>query len=373
MQVRGNRAINPSNEPKPKKRKSRVSIVPKASWLSDLAFSAGYYIGTNAPIPPPRTTLPIPAPSIPAPSIPAPSIPIPPSTKRFDLAIVPHSPSYEKFIGVIKLNKDHVLSMLFNADLKPRTSISSLRAEIAGKLAGMSRTPKSETHQHKSGQILECERWEPPIYVPLMNYSFLRSSQVPFGFVSVTLNRNDLSIGLEMENHRNLLPSDVASSVFGTKDQLNVLLQSNSSRLKPIPNWRVWTWSNAGKTYKAWAEFGGTIESHGTSDVLLRDNASQEIRVPKNSLSTADLNSILEGRYWASFNNQRRIFKGDNSITNTISFVIPGNPPRATGHEGNLGAKVDQDWRDKLRAATKWKPDVTKNIQAWQAFAGYIR
>ena len=100
-----------------------------------------------------------------------------------------HKPDWKR-IGVID-----VLSMLFNADLKPRTSISSLRAEMAGKLAGMSRTAKPASFRHKSGQILNYERWEPPIYLPQFNYSFLRSSQIPFGFVTVTLNRDELSIG----------------------------------------------------------------------------------------------------------------------------------------------------------------------------------
>ena len=452
-----------------KDKRPRGSIVPKASWLSDLAYNAGYTIGNlnsnsnpSGPTPPNRIT----------------PIPIPPSTTRFDIALIPSSPSSVTFNGVIKQNKDHsesitatirmlgdkqidgriyrwidldvtsrrneqdhweaarllvdaeaynnscdfliqqgwiaygnketvfeipsdknletlvdfrlqlqhkpdwnrigvidVLSMLFNADLKPRTSISSLRAEMAGKLAGMSRTAKPESFRHKSGQILNCERWEPPIYLPQFNYSFLRSSQIPFGFVTVTLNRDELSIGLDMDKHRSLLPTDVAASAFGTMDQLNARLQSNQNRLKPIPNsnWRVWTWSDAGKTYKAWAEFGGEIDPANGGDVLLRDTAELEIRVPKKLLSESDIAFIDAGRIWPSIDNRRRVLVEDNMSTNAFVFRIPGNAQKEDRYRDYAFKPVDIAWLDKLRAAKKLKPDRLKVIQNWQSFAGYTK
>jgi hypothetical protein len=275
-----------------------------------------------------------------------------------------------KRIGVID-----VLSMMFNADLKPSTSISSLRAKIAGNWPGMSRVAKSETLRHKSGQILACERWEPPIFIPQMNYSFLRSSQVPFGFVSVTLNRDELSIGLEMDKHRRLLPYDVATSAFGTKDQLNALLQSNGIRLKPVANsnWRVWTWHHAGKTYKAWAEFGGEIDPVNGGDVLLRDEAELEIRVPKNSLSDSDVAFIDAGRIWPSIDTRRRVLVEDNISTNAFVFRIPGNAQKEDRYRDFALKPIDIAWLNKLRAAKKPKPDRQNVIQDWQSFAGYIK
>jgi serine/threonine protein kinase len=272
-------------------------------------------------------------------------------------------------IGVVD-----VMSMLFNAKLKPRTSISTLREVFAEIAPGLSRNVTPESVPHKSGEQLDCERWEPNRSTPQLNYSFLRSSQVPFGFVAVTLNRGDLSIGLEMVNHRSLSKEDLSQSAFGSKAQLSVLLANTQERLQPVPNWRVWTWTDARKTYKAWAEFGGTIDTRGGTDVLLRYN-NDEIRIPKVSLSDADKISLQKGRLWSkkSFaDGLWRVLEKDDEIRKSVQFWIP---ERSIPHllSGDPLDPDDRTWLERLRAATKAKPDRLRSEEAWRAFAGHVK
>ncbi len=53
------------------------------------------------------------------------------------------------------------LSMLFNANLKPATPISRLRAIISGSVAGLDRTSTPEVRQLRIGRI-EGECWKSP-------------------------------------------------------------------------------------------------------------------------------------------------------------------------------------------------------------------
>ena len=277
-------------------------------------------------------------------------------------------------LDLTRIGVADVLSMLFNADLRPRTTkIGELRADFAGLLSGMSRRGTKMDIEHRSGNRLECYLYKSPLDLATTNYSFFRSTQVPFGFVDVTLKANDIKIGLETENFGRL-GSDIETSPLFSNLVPSGPLPLNS--VKPAttkPNWRVWTWHHAGKTYKAWAEFGGTIETANGEDVLLRDEAELEIRVPKNLLSELDIAFLDAGRIWLHFGNQRRVLVEDNISTNTLVFRIPGNPPRSTHHMGGLTNRVDLVFLEKLRAAKKLKPDRQKFIQDWQSFAGYIK
>lgn len=276
-------------------------------------------------------------------------------------------------IGVID-----VYSMLFNINLKPRTNICSLRDEFAGKLPNMPRKLTQEVIRHKSGDTFACERWEPPLILPQLNYSFVRSAQVPFGFISVRLVRNDLRIQLDMESHRTVRTDEWSNCAFGTPSQLDELLSNNQKRLQPIPNWQVWTWSDADKTYKAWAEFGGTIESQGAIDILLRDKAGNEIRVPETLLSQADQSAASKGRFWAkkpfadASISRWRVIKEDNRKLNELTFAIPSSPNLAKCQLSHL-EPIDFIWVKKLRLATDAKHDTANNPRAWQGFAGYMR
>ncbi len=277
-------------------------------------------------------------------------------------------------LDLTRIGVTDVLSMLFNADVRPRTTkIGELRANFAGLLSGMSRLGTKMDIEHKSGNRLEGYVYKSPLDLATTNYSFFRSTQVPFGFVDVTLKANDIKIGLETENFGKLGSDNETSPLFSNLAPSGPL-QLNS--LKPAttkPNWRVWTWHHTGKTYKAWAEFGGTIATAYGEDVLLRD-AELEIRVPKNLLSELDIAYLDAGRIWPSIpDNQRRVLVEDNMSTNTLVFRIPGNPPRPAQYIGGPTNRVDIVFLEKLRAAKKLKPDRQKFIQDWHSFAGYIK
>ena len=97
----------------------------------------------------------------------------------------------QRKIELDRIGVSDVLSMLFNADLKPRNAISSLRAEFSGALTGLRRGLGTPTDvQHRSGKILSCFEYTPPINLPNMNYFFQRSTDVPFGFVIAKLTYN---------------------------------------------------------------------------------------------------------------------------------------------------------------------------------------
>ena len=172
--------------------------------------------------------------------------------------------------------------MLFNANLKPPTPISRLRADISGLMAGSNRTSTPETRQLRIGRTVgEC--WKSPQLLGL-NYSFFRSPQVPFGFASVNLTAVGITINLEVDSRADSQPVDFSMSVFGTPTELLELLNRNQARLPTDPNWRVWTWADGEKTYMALAEFGGTIKHRTGRDVLLRNIQGDEICVPERSL-----------------------------------------------------------------------------------------
>ncbi len=255
-----------------------------------------------------------------------------------------------------------VLSMLFAADLKPLTNIGLLRAEIGGMLSGKSRNETKEILTLKTGEQLICQRFESPWKIPGLDYSFLRNSQIPFGFVDVRLDVNfgGTRVAIELSHglRKGPLPADFSNSAFGTPGQLNELLKNNLLKLQIVPNHRVWTWNDAGHTYKAWAEFGGIIDVDTVSYVLLRDQADQEIRVPTSRLVEADLQFIKAGRIWAHFTkNPRRVLVAENVTTNTLEFEIPGTPSTFVSHVGELEHlhAIDQQWLRKLRAAKKVK------------------
>ena len=278
-------------------------------------------------------------------------------------------------LDLTRIGVTDVLSMLFNADLRPRTTkIGELRANFAGLLSGMSRLGTKMDIEHKSGNRLEGYLYKSPLYLTTMNYSFFRSTQVPFGFVDVTLKANDIKIGLETENFGKLGSDNETSPLFSNLAPSGPLQLNGLKPATTKPNWRVWTWHHTGKTYKAWAEFGGTIATANGEDVLLRDAAELEIRVPKNLLSELDIAYLDAGRIWPSIpDNQRRVLVEDNISTNTLVFRIPGNPPRPAHYIGGPTNRVDIVFLEKLRAAKKLKPDRQKFIQDWQSFAGYIK
>lgn len=285
----------------------------------------------------------------------------------------------------LKLNRigvSHVLSMLFNADLKPRNPISQLRPKFAGQRDRESRGIGIQTNFfHPLMGNLECLVYEtPPLLKSFgMHYFFRRSAKVPFGFETARLKAQNIDINLETENCRSLDPKDFPPSLFGERNSTSESKLVAKSLQKSSPNWRVWTWSDSNKTYKAWAEFGGTIDSSSGEDVLLRDKTNSEIRVPTNLLSDADKTFLKQGRLWRqeSFRGSplslRRILSKDDLTSNTLHLLFPDGPVSgAVGHFDRFHPE-DQRWVQKLRAAVKKNGDSSKTLQAWQDFAGYVR
>ena len=286
----------------------------------------------------------------------------------------------QRKIELDRIGVSDVLSMLFNADLKPRNAISRLRAQFAGALTGLSRGKGIPTEfRHRSGKLLRCLEYRPPIQIPnSLNYLFQRSSDVPFGFVTASLTVRGVKINLETESFRSLDPNNLPPSIFGTGEASKSPPSKAKDSLQAFPNWRIWTWSSSGKTYKAWAEFGGTIDTPIGVDVLLRDKSEGEIRVPSNLLSDADRAALLKGRLWGkdSFGDSKlslwRILAADDPKSDSLNFLIPDSPDARVRSRIGYCSRVDKQWIEKLRAAAKRNSDSLKTPEAWQAFAGWI-
>jgi serine/threonine protein kinase len=270
-----------------------------------------------------------------------------------------------------------VLVMLFDCQLKPRTTLGTLRAKFGEMLSGISRNVTYEDFQHKGGELLPCERWQSPIYLKTHNYSFLRSSRVPFAFVAVKLNSDDIKISLEADSYRVFSENNASSSIFGSMSQLESLLAQRDDRLKPVPNWQVWTWTSAGTTYKAWAEFGGILSSSPDSMVLLRDAQGRQIAVPEMSLSDANRQVLKKGRFWSKrpFTDRWRILEEHDKTTNILTFSIPESKKGVDIATCRLSELDEEDraWVEKLRMATYLPVAKLASPQAWSDFAGYVR
>jgi hypothetical protein len=205
-----------------------------------------------------------------------------------------------------------------------------------------------------------------------VTYKIYRCGQIPFGFAEVILgDSKQVRIELKLESHR-LLVEPFQTSPLGSKEKLASLALDTEKRLETEArtNWRVWTWKDSsGKTYKAWAEFGGTVE--GTKpvqkDVLLRDKDGSECRIPYAIFVPADQRWIEQGRVWET--------KKNGPIQLEFKGIDPeGNLELGNLELGNLRVAVanlepvDEEWFDKYKKSKRTaKPD------GWDGFARYVR
>ncbi len=277
-----------------------------------------------------------------------------------------------------RIGVSHILSMLFGAELKPENKICELRRAIREVMAGRQRNRTEKVYPRKKGAGLACLCWESPIATKhLSSYTIYRSPEIPFGFVDVELTAFGMHIDLNMGDRYGPLPDDYRLSYFGTTEEFTKLLHKHDDTRQSDPNWRVWTWRDGGQTYKAFAEFGGILESEQGSNVLLRDASNKETRVPIRLLADADRASLSAGRYWAkeSFGNTqfslwRVLVKDDN--TDQLVLTIPSSNNMSAQASWQYLAKVDQQWVTKLRAARNIKWDSSRNALDWKTFAGYV-
>jgi len=197
--------------------------------------------------------------------------------------------------GVVDL-----MSMLFNTDFTPNSKLARLRRDIDFKIQG--RVGKPADWPYKTlGTSLPCM-----LHVPdgstQVQYKFYRCNQIPFGFAEVELNVDsaNISIHLRLKNDQPL-GEPFKTSPLGLTEDLTIRESATSERLKARDqtNWHVWSWKDSGKTYKAWAEFGGTVkESGGKDDVFLWDDSGKERRIPYVHFVEEDQLLIDQGRVW---------------------------------------------------------------------------
>jgi hypothetical protein len=216
----------------------------------------------------------------------------------------------------------------------------------------------------------------------LVTYKIYRCNQVPFGLAAVRLEvrlevpRTEIDIQLKLEDF--VSAGQPLSSSHGPKDRWTSLELATEQQLQRLakerPNWRVWTWSDADKTYKVWAEFGGTVSGKPALEehVLLWDDSRNERRIPVVRLSTADKQWIKQGRFWAKGTKPRlvlmEIIGGDqlqlgrfDENENKVTVVYEPHPKAKLHH-------ADQAWFSRHLASKR-----TAKSDDWEGFATYIR
>lgn len=273
-----------------------------------------------------------------------------------------------------------VLAMLFDADLQPKSTIGTLRARLAGILAGADRTCIVEKRKNTKLGFIECDVWRPPI-LSLVQYEFFRNADVPFGFVAVSLQVPlTVDIGLEAYYHGPIDSTD--DSIFGSTKALSDAVIKNQKRIKAndLPNWRVWNWTHKAVDYKVWAEFAGEIDpginAANPKFVVLANAANKTIRVPYSDLSPEDRAFVDQGHVFASTPKgavQQKILQ-DNEQTGilTLSYRWRTNANRVTGYY-QLASMVEEDrrWIYRLRSVKRNPQTLEQVVRNWEDFVSY--
>ncbi|MCR9291094.1 MAG: serine/threonine protein kinase [bacterium] len=291
----------------------------------------------------------------------------------FDARIQRQTPDAFDRIGVVD-----AMSLLFAAELRPRSDFAKLRSSIAGLLTGRERKPRIESRSFKSFGEIEGEVWEQPAGSPVP-YEFFRSAEVPFGFVSATLKVPMLvQLGLELKTYG---PA-AEESIFGSAEELQNRISANQKFIesKRREGWRVWTWDHGGKVHKTWAEFAGVFEYSATKFVVLANSANQTIRVPYSELSAEDRQFADEGRGWAAYSSE-----GDLKFTLEAYSLKPGGKAllaRKYQKGRDLAVKrtlqidsmmtADREWIERLDRAKKNSLRMQDVVAEWPSFPVHV-
>lgn len=287
---------------------------------------------------------------------------------RLKLAAAPHFNG----IGVVDL-----MWMLFKVDFTPRSPIADLRGLIDRLIKN--RVSTVEDVSFKKYGNLKCVRYEPSAAKAMpVTYKIYRCSQVPFGIAAVDLVVPGVSIHLKLESYT---PAGQRLRPFlGSKEDVASLEKATAQQLlaREKPNWRVWTWNDPNKTYKVWAEFGGTVDSTKPvrKDVLLWDGLGKECRIAEALLSPADRDWVQLGRVWMDPKRPngfpRRVLmgtKGNGNVLQLGHWDATANRIMPTG-------SIDKESlhpRDKLWLDTHRRSVSSAKSVGFEEFARYVR
>ncbi len=280
------------------------------------------------------------------------------------------SPNLKRF-GVVDC-----LALLFDAEFTPNSEFTIVRKEIALESIGFSATRSSVPITLESSPAVQGELWGYPA-ANTFEQKIRRSPHILFDVVDLTLRKDSTKVSLAIKstnvpNSENTAGS-LAVAVFEDRSQLT---QGRIETLQS-PNWRIWTWIDSGKTYRAWAEFGGTIgvgaiDNRQKREVLLRARDGQEIIVPCTNLVDADWDWAQKGRVWKdSKGNQTPQY---NLVEDTGEHIVLQmfNGDRIRRIFESL-PNDEKNWVESLRLAKKRKGAANEQTDKWLKFAAEIR
>jgi hypothetical protein len=274
-----------------------------------------------------------------------------------------------------------VLSMLFDADCSPRSPLSVLRNSMPGYRQGQSPERSAVRITLPDGDPIPGESWDSPENSPV-KYRIRKSNRIPFNLVDVSFDlAPKANIVLEIREHVSLMDRKY-KSLLDSKEALMTREENTLNRLKDEEkiNSRVWTWEHQGRTFKAYAEYGGTatwldkINDTSNVTVILRDKRGREILVPSAALSSDDWNWARNGRHWDAFkgkNNepQQRLLIQDKN-TSLVFQQRLSDKLETRSYDSLEGS--DKKWVGALRNSRKVK-DFKVSPEDWLDFAPYIR
>ncbi|XZE44535.1 protein kinase domain-containing protein [Pirellulaceae bacterium SH467] len=268
-----------------------------------------------------------------------------------------------------------ILIMALGAEYAPKTSLGRLREQLMGIYVGLERKPESHGQVTKIGQV-DGYVWQ-QANNPIATYRFFRSEEVPFGFVSTSLQMLQ-SVEVRLETLARTTDSSLIHSFFGDEATLVKNVDSNRKKIDAIQpkNWRYWEWKSTGVTYKAFAEFGGTIKSatNSTEDeyLVIVDSARRAIRIPVTELSIQSRRDMQLGRHWTSYGSipnmvlvEDRV-KTREVIVRDINSRFPSSPLQFDGLP-----ESDRSWLMRLRNVKSRSTNITSIKKEWEDFHLY--
>lgn len=196
--------------------------------------------------------------------------------------------------GLLTLND--VLTLLFAADLSSSKPIENLRTSVAAKL------PKRSGMELEDIEVREAGKMLGEVYSISDIYRFTRSRKLPFSFNTVSFKTPGFVLTSELKAYK----KEGAPSLLNiSREALFAAALETDARLKSVEavsdpeNWHEWVSTDAGKSFREWAEFRGEV---GDKDVLLwcqRESGKiLERRISLSSLRAEDQDWVRQGRTW---------------------------------------------------------------------------
>lgn len=274
------------------------------------------------------------------------------------------------------------ISILFDKDFVPLSPFGLLRKQVKADRVGENPRRTAVSIAVAGGTPIPGELWTSPEN-SRASYRIRKSSRIPFSLVDITFSGGSkASIRLELKHHHWVEPGESVSDLVGADSELSASVKATEREWveKSIPNWRVWTWEYQDRTYKAYAEYGGTTNYLGTTNdrtkvtVILRNRRGDEVRIPSTALDDDDWNWARKGREWKFLGKQEqdRQLLLMNEQRGKVTLQKRDSDKKTERELGELPPE-DKEWIMALKESRKQPDDLEQQPAKWREFANFVR